>query len=196
MTESQKVTWVPLAAHYVSMRRRLTPLLIVLQLLGPAAQLLSPVLPPILTLSLNANDALCLLLGHRLSSLQFVTLVLFRRVAEDCLYYAAGRLYGAEALATLGLKVSSLPASSTALLALVPSAPLHIAAGTSGVTPLSFVFLSICSTAVRVAALRWASLSSRLSTHLRMLSQAALVVVAASTLAELLARYYNKTHRR
>ena len=158
----------------------LAALLLALQALGPAAQLLSPVTPPSLTLALNANDALCLLVGPALPAAQFLALAVLRRVLEDSLYFYAGHRYGSGTLARLGLPPLQ-QAVSVPLLALLPTAPLHVAAGAAGMPPAMFLTVDTAACAVRVAALRWAG-ATRWAASLH---SAALACVVSATIAQL-----------
>ena len=158
----------------------LAALLLALQALGPAAQLLSPVAPPSLTLLLNANDALCLLVGPDLPAAQFIVLAVLRRVLEDVLYFWAGRHHGSGTLARLGMPPLQ-QAVSVPLLALLPTAPLHVAAGAAGMPPAVFLTVDTAACAVRVATLRWAG-ATRWAASLH---NAALACVVAATIAQL-----------
>ena len=157
----------------------LVALLLALQALGPAAQLLAPVAPASLTLALNANDALCLLVGPSLPAAQFVALAVLRRLLEDGLYFWAGQRNGGS-LARLGLPALQ-PAVSLPLLVLFPTAPLHAAAGAAGMRPAVFLAVDALACAVRVAALRWAGATAWAAS----LHSAALTCVAAVTMAQL-----------
>jgi membrane protein DedA with SNARE-associated domain len=164
----------------------LAALLLALQVLGPAAQLLAPVAPASLTLALNANDALCLLVGSALPAVQFMVLAVLRRVLEDALYFTAGRRHGSGTLARLGLPPLQ-QAVSVPLLALLPSAPLHVAAGAAGMRPVVFFCVDTIASAVRVAALRWAG-ATRWAASLHSAALACCVAATIVQLARMLTR--------
>ena len=137
-----------------------------ISLLGKVGDAFSPVLlsssRPFLLLLLNASDAhlaltsgLCT--GSVATALGWLALVTFRRVAEDGCYYLLGRYHGADAARLLGVDLPKASeryrhASMLALFAF-PTAPVCIAAGTSGTSRAAFFGADACATLLRAGVL-------------------------------------------
>jgi hypothetical protein len=146
-------------------------LVLLFTLISKAGEALAPRLAqssPLLLLALNANDALCALAGPRLPAPLYYAVVLLRRGVEDGAFFAVGWRHGDAALTSLEraapgaasafraavARLASAPLLGLAALAVWPAAPCHLAAGAARTPPLAFVLVTVCSAAVRAAALR------------------------------------------